>query len=327
MDRTDNSLLESVDARTRLAGSNRMEILLFSLGTREIFGINVFKVREVTRTPMITRSPNMPPGVEGLISLRGSVIPVISLGRVRDLGQGGGELGGTMMVTEYNKRTLGFLVQEVDRIIRVEWDKVRAPEGLVSATQSFITAITELPPDSGAGQAGRLVTILDVEQIMAATFGEPVVTGVAPVADGGEHNVFFVDDSTVARKKIAEVLDRMGIRHKHALNGQEAWTRLAGMAAHAQQAGASLADELELILVDAEMPEMDGYVLTRHIKSDSRFDGIPVVMHSSLSSEANRAMGKSVGVDAYVAKFDSEVLADTLRPLLARAQARKHQGE
>jgi two-component system chemotaxis response regulator CheV len=323
MDRTDNTLLESVDARTRLAGSNRMEILLFSLGTSEIFGINVFKVREVTRTPMITRTPNMPAGVEGLISLRGNVIPVVSLGSVLNLGGNSAEQSGTMMVTEYNKRTLGFLVHEVDRIIRVEWDKVRAPEGLVSTAQSFITAITELPPDSGAGQAGRLVTILDVEQIMAATFGEPLVMDVAPVADGGEHNLFFVDDSAVARKKITEVLDRMGIKHKHALNGLEAWTRLSGMAAHAQQTGTSLADELELILVDAEMPEMDGYVLTRHIKSDPRFDGIPVVMHSSLSSEANRAMGKSVGVDAYVAKFDSEVLADTLRPLLARAQARK----
>ena len=323
MDRTDNSLLENVDARTKLAGSNRMEILLFTLGTSEIFGINVFKVREVTRTPMITRTPNMPAGVEGLISLRGNVIPVVSLGSVLNLGGSSAEQSGTMMVTEYNKRTLGFLVHEVDRIIRVEWDKVRAPEGLVSTAQSFITAITELPPDSGAGQAGRLVTILDVEQIMAATFGEPLVMDVAPVADGGEHNLFFVDDSAVARKKITEVLDRMGIKHKHALNGLEAWTRLSGMAAHAQQTGTSLADELELILVDAEMPEMDGYVLTRHIKSDPRFDGIPVVMHSSLSSEANRAMGKSVGVDAYVAKFDSEVLADTLRPLLARAQARK----
>jgi two-component system chemotaxis response regulator CheV len=66
------------------------------------------------------------------------------------------------------------------------------------------------------------------------------------------------------------------------------------------------------------MPEMDGYVLTRNIKADKRFDGIPVVMHSSLSSEANRAMGRRVGVDAYVAKFDPEVLADTLRPLLLR---------
>jgi two-component system chemotaxis response regulator CheV len=68
------------------------------------------------------------------------------------------------------------------------------------------------------------------------------------------------------------------------------------------------------------MPEMDGYVLTKNIKSDKRFDGIPVVMHSSLSSEANRSMGKSVGVDAYVAKFDPEALADTLRPLLLKSQ-------
>lgn len=323
MDRTDNTLLESVDARTRLAGSNRMEILLFSLGTGEIFGINVFKVREVTRTPMITRTPNMPAGVEGLISLRGNVIPVISLGRVLNLAGAPQERGGTMMVTEYNKRTLGFLVQDVDRIIRVEWDKVRAPEGLVSSSQSFITAITELPPDSGAGQAGRLVSILDVEQIMASTFGEPPVANVAPVQDEAEHHVFFVDDSAVARKKISEVLDQLGVRHKHALNGQEAWTRLAGMAAHAEQTGGRLADELDIILVDAEMPEMDGYVLTRHIKSDPRFDGIPVVMHSSLSSEANRAMGKSVGVDAYVAKFDAEVLADTLRPLMHKAHARQ----
>jgi two-component system chemotaxis response regulator CheV len=64
------------------------------------------------------------------------------------------------------------------------------------------------------------------------------------------------------------------------------------------------------------MPEMDGYVLTKHIKSDQRFKGIPVVMHSSLSSNANRAMGASVGVDAYVAKFDPLVLAETLTPLL-----------
>ena len=323
MDRADHSLLEHVDARTKLAGSNRMEILLFSLGTSEIFGINVFKVREVTRTPMITRSPNMPPGVEGLISLRGNVIPVVSLAKAMNLAGVPQEQGGTMMVTEYNKRILGFLVSGVDRIIRVEWDKVRAPEGLVSSTQSFITAITELPEEVSAGQKSRLVSILDVEQIMASTFGEPLVADVAPVMDEVEHHVFFVDDSAVARKKITEVLDQMGIKHKHALNGQEAWTRLSGMAAHAQLVGGSVADELDIILVDAEMPEMDGYVLTRHIKGDSRFNGIPVVMHSSLSSEANRAMGKSVGVDAYVAKFDAEILADTLRPLLAKAKVQK----
>ena len=311
MDRVDRGLLESVDARTKLAGSNRMEILLFSLGTQEIFGINVFKVREVSRTPFITKAPNMPIGVEGLISLRGNVIPVLALAKVMGIVDPGEPLGNSMMVTEYSKRTLGFLVHEVDRIIRVDWDKVRAPDNVTSSSHNFITAITEL-------QDGKLVSILDVETILASTFGEAVVGQIHPLEGAHDVTVFFVDDSSVARKKIAETLDKLGVKHKHALNGLEAWTRLEGMAGHAQQRGLSLRDEVSLILVDAEMPEMDGYVLTRNIKSDVRFEGIPVVMHSSLSSEANRAMGKSVGVDAYVAKFDADVLAETLRPLLMR---------
>ena len=307
-----HSMLDNVDARTPLAGSNRMEILLFSLGTHEVFGINVFKVREVCQTPSITRAPNMPSGVEGLISLRGNVIPVLSLSKVMNLADAPATRGGSMMVTEYSKRTLGFLVQGVDRIIRVEWDKVRAPESVTSGSHTYITAITELP-------SGKLVSIVDVEQIMANTFGEAVIGQIEHIQDAENLKVFFVDDSSVARKKIAEVMDKLGVKHKHALNGLEAWTRLSGMAAHAQQSGASLRDEVNLILVDAEMPEMDGYVLTKNIKSDKRFAGIPVVMHSSLSSEANRAMGKSVGVDAYVAKFDADALADTLRPILMKS--------
>lgn len=308
-----DSLLDSVDARTKLAGSNRMEILLFELGTHEIFGINVFKVREVSTTPAITKTPNMPSGVEGLISLRGNVIPLMSLAKVMKLAGAPNEIGSSMMVTEYSKRTLGFLVHSVDRIIRVEWDKVRAPESVTSGAHAYITAITELPD-------GRLVSIVDVEQIMANTFGDAVVGQIEKVPGGEDLNVFFVDDSSVARKKIAEVLEKMGVKHRHALNGNEAWTRLAGMASHAQQTNRNLRDELNLVLVDAEMPEMDGYVLTKNIKSDPRFAGIPVVMHSSLSSEANRAMGRSVGVDAYCAKFDAELLADTLRPLLLKSQ-------
>lgn len=306
------TLMESVDARTKLAGSNRMEILLFSLGTHETFGINVFKVREVCRTPAITKAPNMPGGVEGLISLRGNVIPVLSLAKVMRLSDAPAGLGNSMMVTEYSKRTLGFLVHGVDRIIRVDWQKVKAPESVVTNDLSaYITAITELPD-------GKLVSIVDVEQILANTFGDSIIGQIERMEAGEDFNVFFVDDSAVARRKIAEVLDKLGVKHKHALNGQEAWTRLSGMAAHCQQLGSSLRDEVNLILVDAEMPEMDGYVLTKNIKSDPRFQGIPVVMHSSLSSEANRAMGKNVGVDAYVAKFDAEVLAGTIRPMLNR---------
>ena len=139
-----------------------------------------------------------------------------------------------------------------------------------------------------------------------------------PVATERDCTVFFVDDSTVARKEIVMVLDKLGVKYQQATNGQEAWDKLQGLANRAQQDGVPVSDQINLVLVDAEMPEMDGYVLTKNIKGDRRFDGIPVVMHSSLSSEANRDMGKRVGVDAYVAKFDPAVLADTLRPLLQR---------
>ena len=303
-------MFDTVDARTSLAGSNKMEILLFSLGTQEMFGINVFKVKEVCRATSITKTPNMPAGVDGIISLRGHIIPVLALSRFLGLNGNVQKEQRTMMVLEYSRHILGFLVHKVDRIIRVDWDKVRPAEGMLSGDNNMVTAITELPD-------GKLVSLLDVEQILASAFWEDVVEHIEKVEKGHELCVLFVDDSAVARKKIIEVLDKMGTKHMQASNGLEGWERLKGLADVAQQSGASLHDQIQVVLVDAEMPVMDGYVLTQHIKSDRRFDGIPVVMHSSLSSEANRDMGKRVGVDYYVSKFDAAVLASTLRPLLA----------
>lgn len=302
-----DSMLGQIDARANLAGTNKMEILLFSLGSGEKFGINVFKVKEVCTAGKITRTPNMPSGVDGIVSLRGHVIPVLNLANF--MGIHPAEKHQTMMVAEYSNHILGFLVQGVDRIIRVDWDKVRATEGMLSDKGALITAITELPD-------GSLISILDVEQILANAFGEDVVGNVERIESEHELCVFFADDSMVARRKIAEVLDKMGVKHIQATNGQEAWERLKALADTAQSTKTNLHNQFQVILTDAEMPEMDGYVLTQHIKADHRFDGIPVVMHSSLSSEANRAMGRRVGVDQYVPKFDSIILSSTLRPLL-----------
>ncbi len=305
------ALIESVDARTKLAGSNKMEILLFTLGTGEYFGINVFKVREVSQTPFITKTPNMPGGVLGVISLRGNIIPVLSLADFMQLDNVPADTGQTMIVTEYSKHTQGFLVHDVDRIVRVDWEKIKPPQSMLAGTEGMITAITELPD-------GRLVSILDVEQILVNALGMEPVPELAPVEMSAEQYLFFVDDSAIARKEIMMTLDKLEVPYQQANNGQEAWDKLQNLAARAQHDGMPVSNLISLILTDAEMPEMDGYVLTKKIKADRRFEGIPVVMHSSLSSDANRTMGKTVGVDAYVAKFDPSVLAETLRPLLMR---------
>lgn len=306
-----NKLLEAVDARTKLAGSNKMELLLFSLGTHETFGINVFKVREVSPTPPITLTPNMPAGVEGVISLRGSIIPVISLAQFIKLEGAPSGLGETMIVTEFSRHTQGFLVQDVDRIIRVDWDRVKPPENMLAGQDGLITAITELDD-------GRLVSILDVERVLVEVLGEKAMPTLPTVEAGHDATVFFADDSSVARKEIISVLDKLGVKYIQSNDGLEAWEKLTNMANRAVSERTPLKSHIQLILVDAEMPEMDGYVLTRNIKSDNRFTGIPVVMHSSLSSAANRTMGQKVGVDAYVAKFDPAVLAETLIAFLKR---------
>ncbi|OGS75972.1 MAG: fused signal transduction protein/response regulator [Gallionellales bacterium GWA2_55_18] len=313
-----SDLLKNIDARTKLAGTNKLEILMFSLGKdvrtgrEETFGINVFKVREVMRIPEITRAPEMPPAVEGMVSLRGALVPVIDLAKY--IGMEAESKPEIMIVTEYNGHTQGFLVKAVDNILRLDWSAMRVPPAMLAAEMGgLVTAITELKDK-------RLVMMMDVEKVLAETghFGsdEVIFKSVKPLGMA-DRTVFFADDSSVARNQITKTLDAMGVKHISAINGRQAWEELSRMAASAEASKTPLKNLIQVILTDVEMPEMDGYMLTRKIKADKRFAGIPVLMHSSLSNSQNQQMGKSVGVDEYVPKFEPQKLAQTLARLLA----------
>ncbi|MFZ2525751.1 MAG: chemotaxis protein [Candidatus Ferrigenium altingense] len=312
-----SELLKNIDARTKLAGTNKLEILMFALGLdnrtgrEETFGINVFKVREVMRIPKITRAPEMPPSVEGMVSLRGALVPVIDLAKYTGIETD--DKAEIMIVTEYNGHTQGFLVKAVDNILRLDWAAMRVPPAmLVAEMGGLVTAITEL-------KDGRLVMMLDVEKVLSETShfdsDELIFKNVKPL--GKERTVFFADDSSVARNQIARTLDAMQVKHISAINGRQAWIELSKMADYADESHTPLKDMVQVILTDVEMPEMDGYMLTRKIKADKRFVGIPVLMHSSLSSSSNQQLGKTVGVDEYVPKFEPQKLAQTLARLLA----------
>jgi two-component system chemotaxis response regulator CheV len=311
-----SELLKNIDARTRLAGTNKLEILLFTLGTdqrsgrHETYGINVFKVREVMRTPSITVAPDMPAAVKGMVSLRDSLVPVVDLAEY--VGIQPDSPRDIMIVTEYNGRTQGFLVEAVDTILRLDWAQMRVPpEMLTSNMGGLVTAITEL-------QDGRLVMMLDVERVLAETTkidDELLFTSIRPL--GREDlTVVYADDSSVARNQIERTLKALGIKGIAAVNGLQAWEELQRIATYADSIGRQAKDMVQLVLTDVEMPEMDGYILTKTIKSDQRFAGIPVIMHSSLSSMSNQQLGRSVGVDEYVPKFEPQRLAETLGRLL-----------
>lgn len=298
------NFIQSVDERTQLAGANRLEILLFSLGLdkntgrEEVFGLNVFKIREVIQVPEITRAPNMPPGVVGMVSLRGTMLPVIDLAKF--CGMDVEEPADKLIITEFNKSTTGMLVRSVEQIIRMEWNDIRVPpEMMAHQMGGLITAVTELKDN-------RIAMIIDVEKVLSETAGINDDESAFETIEKTDFESFmlFADDSVVARKQIEKTLNKMGIKYVSAKNGDDAWDKLQEIAIRADSMGVPVKDYLKLILTDVEMPGMDGYVLTKKIKSDERFKDIPVLMHSSLSADTNIALGKQMGADHYLPKFD-----------------------
>ena len=300
--------MAEIDQRTSLAGANKMELLMFHLGTDEIYGINVFKIREVMKMPAVTKIPDSDPRILGVVNLRGENIALVDLKQAIGLGPLERDTA-KLIITEYNENKQGFLVAGVDRIIRMSWERINIPPPIVrSNRQGAVTAVTKLDD-------GRMVLILDVEKVLSELHpksDEELFIGVETVPSLQGKKVLIADDSAVARKQITRTLDRLGLNWEETMTGKQALQRLRFFANAAQESGQPLSAYVDVMLTDIEMPEMDGFSLTKHIREDGHLAGLPVLMHSSLSGDCNVEKGKSVGVTDFVTKFDPKVLREKL---------------
>ena len=294
-------IMDTVDQRTNLVGQNRLELLLFNLNGAQIFGINVFKVCEVIRTPRLVRMPHAHPAVAGVAPIRGKTIAVLDLslattGRPVEQGE-----EASIIVTEYNRTTQGFLVRAVDRICNLNWQDIMPPPSGASGS-AYLTGVTRVDD--------RLVQIIDVEKVMAEVTSAGSVTSIVPEqelrADAGDRHVLVVDDSVVARRQVRETLAQVGVQVSVAKNGEEALELLREWARETEWT--PLRDML-MVISDIEMPRMDGYTLTAEIRKDDQLRHLHVLLHTSLSGVFNGSMVKRVGADDFLAKFAAEELA------------------
>lgn len=296
-----NSLMSDVNQRTQIAGNNRLEILMFFLGGKQRYGINVFKVQEVIHCPPLTKLPNSNEIVRGIVNIRGKTISVIDLAMAIGNKPLGDEKDCFLVVAEYNSTTQGFLVSGMDRIVNMNWDEIKAPpKGMGSAC--YLTAITRVDE--------AFVEIIDIEKILAVVVGiknEIASEKIGQVNDMKQTGKFIlvVDDSVVARKQIQAVLEQIGIEYKTAKNGREGLDMLLGWADNEPEI---INQSLMMVISDVEMPEMDGYTLTKTIKQDSRLAKTHVILHTSLSGIFNTSMVKKVGADEFISKYDPDIL-------------------
>ena len=303
------------------AGASRLELLLFRLGEdaggrRELFGINVFKVREVLEMPALTGTPGAPRHVLGIADLRGQVMPVIDLPAVVGCRPQALRL---LIVTEFERSLQGFAVEGVEQIVRLEWSQVVSAQA--HAVGGLVGGIARLDPRGAEG--GALALVLDLERILGDVLPERVGGGpeqafAEPLGLPAGSVVLAVDDSFLARGQIEKVMRAMHAPCVLAHTGAEAWERLRAYAQAAQAEGCALRDKVALVLTDLEMPEMDGFTLVRRIKGDETLRGLPVVIHSSLTGQATEEHARAAGADGYVTKFSASELAAAMRAALAR---------
>jgi len=295
-------VLDAVDQRTQLVGENRLELLLFRLNGPQIYGINVFKVKEVLQCPKLTILPKSHYVVVGVAHIRTGTIPIMDLG----LATGGQAAGDPktcfVIITEYNMATQGFLVSGVERIVNMNWEEIHPPpKG--TGRDHYLTAVTEVD--------NRMVEIIDVEKILAEvspadeSISEEILETALEEAPQEKPNVLIVDDSKIARKQVSRCLEALGVEVTAKCDGREALTHLQEMVA----SGTNPAEYYAMMISDIEMPEMDGYTLTTSVRNDPNIKGLHIILHTSLSGVFNQNMVKKVGADDFIAKFNPDVLA------------------
>jgi len=304
-----SNVMNTVDQRTNLVGENRLELLLFRLSGRQLFALNVFKIKEVVRLPKLNKLPSSHPSIVGVANIRGDSIPVINLRSAIGMRPVDADEESNLIITEYNRSVQGFLVGKVEHIVNMTWGEIMEPPATVSR-QHYLTAITRIKK----GDEEALVEIIDVEKVLAEIIDYKIeisdgIVDEEILSEFSGRKILHADDSSTARKQVASTLQLLGIEIIPAKNGREALSILQKWA----DEGKNVKDEILMLITDAEMPIMDGYKLTSEVRNDPRIADLFIVLNTSLSGDFNKAMVEKVGCDDFLSKFQPDLLVEVVQ--------------
>ena len=306
-----SEILSSVDQRTKLVGENRLELLMFRLGTHHTYAINVFKVKEVITIPKLNMMPGAHGNLRGVTAYRGMTIPIIDLRQAIKMKVLNDDKSAdrNVIITEYNRSVQGFMIGDVVSIVNTSWQDIQAPPRTIGKA-NFLTAITQIDIQGKR----ELVEIIDVEKVLAeiieydVSISEEALDHVVVEQLRGRR-ILIVDDSSTARKQIRDTLEQLGLVILECHNGAEALALLKEWA----DAGKRVTDHILMMFTDAEMPEMDGYRLTAEVRSDERMADLFIALNTSLSGSFNQAMVEKVGCNRFISKFQPDLLVDVVQ--------------
>ncbi len=290
------------------SGTNELELLEFVVGNQH-YGINVAKIRELCPYQAPTPIPNAHEFIEGIFMPRDMLITVIDLSKALGMPNTGDNSADMYIITNFNRLHTAFHVQKVIGIHRVSWEDIAKPDSTIGAAgKGIATGIAKV--------GGKIIIVLDFEKIVSEINPETGLK-ISDIDVMGERSrrdcpILLAEDSPLLLEMLKKCLNRAGYTNLiPTTNGMEAWETLNQIIKNGK-----VGKDIACVITDIEMPQMDGHRLAKLIKTDSRFDGMPVMIFSSLVNDEMKRKGEALGVDAQLSKPEIGKLVRELDLLL-----------
>lgn len=276
------------------SGTNELEIVEFEVGNNT-FGINVMKVREIIQPIPITPIPNAHPHVDGIIQLRGEVLPVIDMLKVLNLPTDNRHPEEKYIVTEFNQQKVVYRVDSVSQIHRISWEQIEKPSELYQSQYSNVIGVIK--------HQDIMILLLDFEKIVLDINPESGFS-VDEVRKLGERErsdkkIVIAEDSPLLRQLLLDTLSEAGYTNLEFFeNGKLAYDYLNKLV----ETDEAVENHVQLMITDIEMPQMDGHHLTKKVKDHPHLSKLPVIIFSSLITNDLRHKGEQVGALEQISK-------------------------
>lgn len=187
------------------SGTNELEIVGFEMGGNR-YGINVIKVKEIIMPLPITPIPHAHFAVEGIVQLRGEVLPVVNMEKILGMAPSSNPSDEKYIVASFNKQTVVFQVHNVTQIHRISWDQIEKPSGIYAAENSQVIGVIKLD--------GEMLLLLDFEKIILDINPDAGIN-VDQVKKLGKRErsdkrLLIAEDSPLLRKLLNDTLQEAG---------------------------------------------------------------------------------------------------------------------
>ena len=276
------------------SGTNELEIVEFEVANNK-FGINVIKVKEIIQPMNVTFIPHVHPHVEGIIQLRGEVLPVVDMLKVLGISNTQRNPQQKYIVAEFNKQRVVFHVDNVTQIHRISWNQIEKPSDMYQGGTSQVIGVIK--------HKDEMILLLDFERIMvdinpASSISVEDVKKLGK-RERSEKKIVIAEDSPLLRKLLFDTMQEAGyVNLDFFENGRDAYEYLEALV----KADKNIENHVQLVITDIEMPQMDGHHLTKKIKSHPDLRKLPVIIFSSLITDDLRHKGDEVGAEDQISK-------------------------